>query len=223
MEQNSATSDDSGFIAVLMPNRLRARQVRIIAWFLLFWSFAIGIYVAKIIGIDLHVRSNWHMVEGAVIKYEEKSAQLGSIRSRQTTHWVEFEVEFDPKGWGCNTGMSWAVAMPFPCIGEVRSPGFQSWDVARSWSNRHPVNSTAKLYYDPATGRLRFAGESILDLYPWTAIVAFVLGVLFSLGLLYTSRPRLRELNLLPPDYGVTGTSTENTIRDDGLIDLKLP
>jgi hypothetical protein len=218
--------DDSGFIALLMPNRLRTQQVRIVGWFLLFWSSAIGIYVAKVIGFDLYVRTHWHIVEGAVIKYEEKSAQLGSIRSRQTTHWLEFEVEFDPKEWGCNTGMSWTVPKPFSCIGEVRSPGSQSWGVAQSWGYRHPVNSTAKLYYDPATGRLRFAGESILHLYPWTAIAAFFLGAGISSVLLYTSHRRLKESNLLSPDYGVTATaatSSENHTRDETLIDLKLP
>lgn len=206
-----------------MPNRSRTQQIRIVAWFLLFWSSAIGIYVAKVVGFDLYARTHWHMVDGAVIKYEEKSAQVGSIRSRDATHWVEFEVEFDPKGWGCNTGMSWAVPMPFSCIGKVRSPGSRSWDVARSWGYRHPVNSTAKLYYEPATGRLRFAGESILDLYPWTAIAAFVLGTGSAFVLLYASRRRIRELKTLPTDSAVTVTPAENYARDEGIIDLKLP
>jgi hypothetical protein len=221
VEQNSPI-DDSGFFALLMPNRQRVQQMRIIAWFLLFWSVAIGIYVAKVIGFDLYVRTHWRVVKGAVIKYEEKSAQLGSIRSRSRTYWVEFEVEFDPKELGCNTGMSWSVPMPFPCIGKVRSPGSQSWDVAGSWSVRHPVNSAARFYYDPATGRLRFAGESILDLYPWMAIVAFGLGTGISSSLLFASRRRIEELNALPPDYAQTGASAENPTRDN-LIDLNLP
>jgi hypothetical protein len=206
-----------------MPNRLRTQQVRIVAWFLLFWSSVIGIYVARVIGFDLYVRTHWHVVDGAVIKYEEKSAQLGSIRSRRLTYWVEFEVEFDPKESSCNTGMSWAVPMPFPCIGKALSPGSQSLDAAANWQHRHPVNSRAKFYYDPATGRLRFAGESILDLYPWTAIVGFALGTGIAFVLLYASRRRREDLNTLPPDYGVTPSSAENPTRDDDLIDLKLP
>jgi hypothetical protein len=222
VEQTSAI-DDSGFFALLMPNRLRAQQMRIVGWFLLFWTAVIGIYVAKVIGFDLYVRTHWHIVNGAVIKYEGKSAQLGSIRSRRPTYWVEFEVEFDPKEWGCNTGMSWTVPMAFPCIGKARSPGSQSWDVAGSWSYRHPVNSAAKFYYDPATGRLRFAGESILNLYPWMAIVAFALGTGISSSLLYTSRRRLKELNTLPRDYTETEASAGDPARGDDLIDLKLP
>jgi hypothetical protein len=206
-----------------MPHRLRTQQMRIVGWFLLFWTAVIGIYVANVIGFDLYVRTHWHMVDGAVIKHEEKSAQLGSIRSRRLTYWVEFEVEFDPKGWGCNTGMSWIVAMPFPCIGSVRSPGSQSWSTARTWRYRHPVNSTAKFYYDPPTGRLRFAGESIFDLYPWAAIGAFALGTGISFVLLYISRRRLKELNTLPPNFGVTANSADNPTCDNGLIDLKLP
>ena len=221
MEQNPTIRDDSGFIALLMPNRLRVQQTRIVAWFLLFFSLVIGIYAAKAVGFDLYVRTHWRMVNGAVIKYQEKSAQLGSIRSRRLTYWLEFEVEFDPKGSGCNTGMSWAVPMPFPCIGEVRSPGSQSLDVARGWGYRHPVNSTTTLYYDPPTGRLRFAGESILDLYPWAAIAIFALGTGISFVLFHTSHHRIRELTA--SDDGVTSASTKNHAPDESLIDLKLP
>ena len=202
LEQNLTVINDSGCMALLMPNLLRTQQVRIVAWFLLFWGSVIGIYVAKVIGFDLYVRTHWQVVEGAVIQYEEKSAQLGSIRSRRPTYWVEFEVEFDPKGWGCNTGMSWAVPMHFPCIGVVRSPGSQLWNVAGGWRHRHPVNSEAKFYYDPATGRLRFAGESILDLYPWTAIVAFAFSTGISFVLLYASHRRREDLNTSPPHHG---------------------
>jgi hypothetical protein len=209
-------------MGLLMPNLLRTQQVRIVAGFLLFCGSVTGIYVARVIGFDIYVRTHWQLVDGAVIKYEEKSAQLGSIRSRHPTYWVEFEVEFDPKGWGCNTGMSWAVPIPFPCVGAVRSPGSQLWNVAGGWGHRHPVNSRAKFYYDPATGRLRFAGESILDLYPWTAILAFAFSTGISFVLLYASHRRREGLNTLPPDYGVTVSSAASPTRDDYLIDLKL-
>jgi hypothetical protein len=215
--------DDCDFFDLLMPNRLRAQQMRIVGWFMLFWTVAIGIYVVKVIGFDLYVRTHWQMVDGAVIKYEEKSAQLGSIRSRRLTYWLEFEVEFDPKNWGCNTGMSWAVPMPSPCIGKVLSPGSRSMDVARGWGYRHPVNSAAKFYYDPATGRLRFARESILDLYPWIAIAAFALGTGISSTLLYTSRDRLKQLDTTPPDGAIVGAYADNPTRGDELTDLKLP
>jgi hypothetical protein len=215
--------DDSDFFDLLMPNRMRAQQMRTVGWFMLFWTVAIGIYVVKVIGFDLYVRTHWQMVDGAVIKYEEKSAQLGSIRSRRLTYWLEFEVEFDPKNWGCNTGMSWAVPMPSPCIGKVLSPGSRSMDVARGWGYRHPVNSAAKFYYDPATGRLRFARESILDLYPWIAIAAFALGTGISSTLLYTSRDRLKQLDTTPPDGAIVGAYADNPTRGDELTDLKLP
>jgi hypothetical protein len=223
VEQNSPIIDDSGFFSLLMPNRIRTQQVRIVAWFLLFWSSGFGIHVARVIGFDLYVRTHWHVVDGDVIKYEEKSAQLGSIRSRRPTYWVEFEVEFDPKEWGCNTGMSWAVPMRFPCLGKVLSPGSQSSDVAAGWCHRHPVSSGAKFYYDPATGRLRFVGESIVDLYPWTEIVAFVLGTGISFVLLYALHRRRKQLKTLPPDSTVTAMFVENRTREDDLIDLKLP
>ena len=119
--------------------------------------------------------------------------------------------------------MSWAVPMPFPCLGKVLSPGSQSWDVAAGWCHRHPVGTGAKFYYDPATGRLRFAGESIVDLYPWTEILAFALSTGISFVLLYASHRRRKELNALPPDYTGSAMSVEDPTRDDDVIDLKLP
>jgi hypothetical protein len=76
------------------------------------------------------------------------------------------------------------------------------------------VSSGAKLYYDPDTGRLRFAGESIVDLYPWTEIVAFALGTGISFVLLYASHRRHKELNALPPNYTVTAMSVECARKD---------
>jgi hypothetical protein len=57
LEQNLAVINDSGCMALLMPNLLRTQQVRIVAWFLLIWAAVIGIYVAKVIGFDLYVRT----------------------------------------------------------------------------------------------------------------------------------------------------------------------
>ncbi|HEX5235411.1 MAG TPA: hypothetical protein VFW25_08780 [Silvibacterium sp.] len=201
-----------------MPNRFGTQQMRPVAWFLLFWSSVIGLYVARVILFDLYVRTHWHVVSGDVIKYEEKSALVGSTRTRRPTYWVEFEVEFDPQGLGCNTGSSWAVPMRFPCTGEVRSPGSQSLGVARGWEYRHQVSSAAKFYYDPATGRLRFAGESIFNRYPWTAILAVVLGTGISFVLFYLTRRGVKGSNSAPRSY----TSGEDPTRDD-LVDLKLP
>jgi hypothetical protein len=81
------------------------------------------------------------------------------------------------------------------------------------------VSSGAKLYYDPDTGGLRFAGESIVDLYPWTEIVAFALSTGISFVLLYASHRRRKQLNMFPPDYTVTAMSVENPTSDDDLID----
>jgi len=119
-------------MALLMPNLLCTQQVRIVAWFLLFWAAVIGIYVAKVIGFDLYVRTHWQVVEGAVIKYEEKSAQLGSIRSRRSTYWREFEVEFDPKGWR------------FPCLASSPCMAEGRWTGARSISEQKRIFPVAQ-------------------------------------------------------------------------------
>src|SRR5689334_571183 len=69
-ERQSSVIDDDGFSPTLMPTLLRARQVRLLAWFLCFWATAIGIYIARIVGFDLYVRAHWTVVEGDIIKYE---------------------------------------------------------------------------------------------------------------------------------------------------------
>ena len=217
--QNLPATDDYGLIAMLMPNQKRAYGMRFVAWFLIIWGLIIGIHVADVIGFDLYTRTHWRAVDGNIIRYEEKSFTVSS-RSRPN-YWIEFEAEFDPKDAGCNTGSSWAVKMPFPCIGTVKSPGSQSRATAMSWIERHPPNSPAKLLYDPATGRLRFAGESIVNIYPWGAMIGFVVGAGGGVWLLLASRRRLQYLRTLPEDYGDTPSPAKET-RPDDLIDLKL-
>jgi hypothetical protein len=218
-DQNLPANNDSGLIATLMPNLARTYQMCVVAWFCLFWGLIVGIYVANVIGFDLYTRTHWRTVEGKIVRYEAKSFNVSS-RSRPN-YWIEFEVEFDPKDAGCNTGTTWGSVTPFPCIGIVKSPGSQSGATAMSWIERHPPNSPAKYLYDPATGRLRFAGESILNIYPWGAITAFVVvgggGVL----LLSVSRRRLEYLKTLPEDYSATSVPAQKP-RPDDLIDLKL-
>ena len=218
-EQNLPVSDDFGLVAALMPNQARTYQVRAVAWFCLFWGLIVGIHVVDVVGFDLYTRTHWRVVDGDMLRYEEKSGHVSS-RSRPN-YWIEFEVEFDPKDAGCNTGMSWGIEKPFPCIGTVKSPGSQSRATAMSWIERHPPNSPAKFLYDPPTGRLRFAGESILDIYPWGAIIGFVVAGGGGLLLLVASRRRLQYLKTLPEDDSATPTPPPGP-RPDDLIDLKL-
>lgn len=220
-EQSSPIINDSGLGATLMPDQRRAQGIRLVAWFLFIWGLIIGIYAAKVISFDLYVRSHWRIVDGDILRYEQKSAQIGSSRSRPT-YWIEFEVEFDPKEAGCNTGSNWGIEKPFPCIGTVKSPGSQSFATASGWIQRHPPNSPARFYYDPATGRLRFAGESIANIYPWGAILAFIAGAGGGVLLLSASRRRLQYLKTLPATEGVTSSSSSDKPRPDELIDMKL-
>jgi len=218
-DQNLPATNDSGLVATLMPDQARTNGMRLVAWFCLFWGLIVGIHVANVIGFDLYTRTHWRIVDGDVLRYEEKSFRVSS--SDRPTYWIEFEVEFDPKDAGCNTGSSWAVQMPFPCIGVVKSPGSQSRATAMSWIERHPPNSPAKFLYDPATGRLRFAGESIVNIYPWGGMIGFLVGAGGGVWLLSVSRRRLQYLKTLPEDYSATPLPPQDP-RPDDLIDLKL-
>ena len=212
--------DDSGWAATLMPNEARARQMYLLALFCLFWAGIVGMGVAYHVGFDLYARSHWRVVSGDIVSYEEKS---GHISSRSKDHyWIEFQVEFDPKGAGCNTGSSWAVPMTFSCIGNVKTPSTSSRATAMDWIQRHPPNSPARFLYDPGSGRLRFADESIWNLYPWGGIAAFTgvgtLGVLvFS-----ASRQRIAYLKTLPEGSQEDQPEQAENKRPDEIIDLKL-
>jgi hypothetical protein len=211
-EMPAAGSFSQGKAAI--PNPVRANRGYLIALFLLFWASVMALGVAYKISFDLYTRTHWRLVEGDVISYEQQS---GHISSRERpTYWIKFRVEFDPKEAGCNTGESWSEKMRFPCIGMVRSPGSKSLSRAMSWAERHPPNSAAKFLYDPASGRLRFAGESVWNIYPWGAIVAVVVSGMIGILLYRTSRQRF-----VANDSDSIG-SAESESRPDEIIDLKL-
>ena len=104
-DQNLPATTDSGLVATLMPNQARTYGMRLVGWFLVIWGLIIGIHVANVIGFDLYTRTHWRRVDGDMLRFEEKSFRVSS--SSRPSYWIEFEVEFDPKDAGCNTGMSW--------------------------------------------------------------------------------------------------------------------
>lgn len=187
--------------------------LRIGAWCLLLCAFICGVVIAVTVGTDLYVRTHWPMVQGNVIKAEPRSTRVSSRDRRPTLFWVEFEVEFDPKEVGCNTGASWAVAMRFPCLGTVRSAE-SSWGTPSDWIQRHPAGSPAKLYYDPKTGHLRFAEQSVVDTFPMGTIVLFLVSAGASIWLFHALKSDLRSGD-------ADGDRASSSIPDE-LTELKL-
>jgi hypothetical protein len=204
-QKPSSTDDTGDATATSFPG-----AVWIGAWSLLVCALVSGVVIAQEIGNDLYVRTHWPIVYGDVVKAQAKSTRVSSRDRSPTLFWVEFEVEFDPKDAGCNTGMNWAAPTRFPCIGNVRSPD-SSWGTPFDWIRRHPPNSSAKFYYDPKTGQLRFAGESIFDTYPWGTIAFFLFTGCAAMWL-FGAFHRLKPANIT-----VIKSSTE-----DALTELKL-
>jgi hypothetical protein len=213
VQQKPSIVNDTDVPGTRTPSR--TGTLRIGAWLLLVCALVCGVVTAQVIGTDLYVHTHWPIVEGDVVRAEAKSTRVSTRDRRSTLFWVEFEVEFDPKEAACNTGASWAVAMRFPCIGTVRSPE-SSWGTPLGWIQRHPAGSPARCYYNPKTGRLRFADESVFDTYPWGTIILFLLTSCAAIWLFYASQRRLNPVKATVGNGAFGSTPNE-------LTELNLP
>lgn len=203
MQQN----EDVGLIATLMPNRTRARLVRATAWFCLAISLLFGAPLAKPVFYDLLARWRWPVADGVVRGYQQKSAEVHASGTRSTAgaswtvYWIEFEVGLDIPAEHCRTGTIVGGRAPLACVGTIRTPATKSWTEAQSWVARHAPNSHQRFLYDPSGEDLRFANESVWNLYPWGKMALFCAMILFSALFVNTAEHRVRQLNALPDDY----------------------
>jgi hypothetical protein len=89
-------------------------------------------------------------------------------------------------------------------------------------ATRHPRNSAAAFLYDPATGRLRFADESVSDVVDPGKIIVVLVAASLGLWLWFAANRRLRFLETLPEDYDATPPDPRQDAKPDELTDLKL-
>ncbi len=214
--------DDSGFLSALIPNRGRAKLMRVVAGFCLLIGLLGAFTIIRSVALDLYAHSYWPVVKGDVLKYDEKSAVPPGSSSRHDVYWIEFEVEFDPREHSCTTGSSWGVPSQFPCIGTISTRSTSSWSSAQQWTTRHPRNSAAAFLYDPATGKLRFADESISDVVDPGKSIAVLVTTSLGLWLWFAANRRRRFLETLPEDYDATPSDPRRDAKPDELTDLKL-
>ena len=71
------------------------------------------------------------------------------------------------------------VGGPTRCMGTFDTPE-GSYDDAYAWKSRHWPGSQVRVHYQPYGDGLRFADESIGNIYPWKKI--FVSSVIFLVG-----------------------------------------
>ena len=209
-----------------MPNRDRARFMRVAAMICLGVSLICWFQPYRVIHGQYYAQRHWPVANGAIIRYEEhegdeRGKSIGS--SRNTVYWIEFEVEFAATGEQCHTGSLWDSAqhMPFPCIGTIRTFPTRSLADARAWTVRHQPGSPARILYDPNSSRVRFADESPWGMYPPGRIAMFLGLTAFSILFYGATQQRLRVLADLPEDYDATPPPSSGDKTDD-LVDLNL-
>jgi hypothetical protein len=222
VNENPPTFQDPGLLARLMPNRTRAKFLGFAAWFSIAIGLLAGISALSAIFSSAYAHWHWPVVKGDILSYEEKSGERPGSSNPHNVYWIEFRVEFDPGKLGCTTGNEWGVPKALSCIGVIRTLSTSSWTSAQSWIKRHPHNSLANFLYDPRTGRLRFADETVWDVCPQEDILILLVGGGFGLLLRVAVQRRLRFLGSMPEDYDASPPTSSNPSRPDELTDLKL-
>lgn len=217
MNESDSTAGNSAFLAQLIPDRVRAKFMRFAAWFCITVGLLAGVSALQKIAFAAYAHSHWAMVRGDILSYAEKRGERPGSHTHDV-YWIEFRVEFDPGTLGCTTGAYWGVPKEFSCIGSINTLSASSWRSSQQWISRHPPNSTASFLYEPASGRLRFADETVGDVCPPENIVILLVASGFGLLLLFAVRRRMRFLQTMPEDYQApsapSGGSDPNQMTD---------
>ena len=227
---NASPLDAAGSNPSFIPNRAYAKIWRAVAIFALLLGALAGLEPLNALFSEIWARHNWSRADGQLAAVEEKWADENrspggspSISAIRTMYWVEFEVHFRPSN-GCRTGYSFApsVAVPFPCIARLHTIPNRSPAPAREWASRHLRGAAVQVLYDPNGTGVKLAGESLLDVVPWSK--AFASAVFLALGVIAfaAAQRRLRELAYLPMGEDLPAPSSSSDTKPDDLIDLKL-
>jgi hypothetical protein len=217
--------DDSGFLARLMPNRAATRRMRLASIFMLVVTALFAVPTVQAILYELHARKQWPAAEGEVFSYETMTRELQAhqpgVRDR-TVYYIEFQVEFDVPAAQCRTGTTWRPPHPYPCIGAIDTLPAASWADAQAWTRRHPLNSPARILYDPNGPTVRFADDPLRSVLHWDKIYALIGMTAFGLLLFAASVRRSQFLDGLPENYSAPVPPAPQESRPDELIDLKI-
>ena len=125
-----------------------------------------------------YLAQHWPVAPGEVLAAEIKS-RIGS--PLQDIYWVKFTVLFDVPPEECRPREPWI----FKGSGRTRCwTIFNTLEGSRASVyqavRRHPAKSHAQFHYEPHGVGVRFAGEPLNAIYPWTKIVGTL--AVFGLG-----------------------------------------
>jgi hypothetical protein len=221
VKEDRPTVGDSAFLAQLMPNRVRAKFMLFAAWFCIAIGLLAGLSALQDIAFSAYAHSHWPVVKGDILSYEQKSGERAGS-STHDVYWIEFHVEFDPGKLGCTTGSYWGVPKAFSCIGSIKTLSTSSWTSAQQWIKQHPRNSATSFLYDPPSGRLRFADESVGNVVPPENLIVLLVAGGAGLLLLIAVQRRMRFLKTMPEDCDDTPRESADKSGPNDLTDLNL-
>jgi hypothetical protein len=217
--------DNSGPLAILMPNCGRARFLRG-AIFIFVAGGALGcITVCFRVWAEFHARHSWPVASGEVISAEVRTNKnLPGNLNRRTTFWVEYGVRFAIPAEQCLTSTIWTDPGELgACEGIARTRSTDSSAIANEWLMRHPRNSTVEVLHNPRGPEVKIAGESAWLVYPWKSIFGMAVWMAFFLTFLNIIQRRLQYLETLHEEYDASPPPSSPPPGRDDLVDLKIP
>lgn len=169
-----------------------------------------------------YLAQRWPVVSGEIVSSQERSQRL----SKSTQYWVRYEVTLDLPAEECPPRQVYImIGGPTTCHAAFSTlEGSQA--NAGQWLRRHSAGSHAQFHYEPHGPGVRFAGESIGNIYPWSKILVTI--VLFAVGLVFLSLAQRAQNNLSPAEpsddsFSEPSSTTNRSENDDNkLIDLQL-
>jgi len=221
-------SDDSGFVAGLMPKRAYSKIWRGVAVVMLSMAVLICLNPVMAVLAEFRARLNWSHTEARVASAlvfsgPENRSPGGSpsISARRTMYWAEFHLDFHPSN-GCRTGIVMSdPSAEFPCDAFIQTIPHYSSTNAYAWLGRHPSGSSTQIFYDPSGSGVKFADESLFDLVRWNSLAIAALFLVIGTVLLSAARRRLADLAYLPEGEDLPAPTRPSSKTDD-LIDMKL-
>jgi|tagenome__1003787_1003787.scaffolds.fasta_scaffold20965094_2 hypothetical protein len=216
--------DDSGVLAQLMPNRIRAKFMRAAAIFCCVVTLLASLPPAYAILSLFNARHHWQPANGEIRSAQEKSAweqPAGTHGRRSVVYWADFEVGFQPPDGNCRTGETVVPPAEFPCIAHILTPHEKSRQRAVDWLVQYRQNAAAKFLCEPAGPGVIFADTSVGKIYPADKITVLLGMAIFSAIVLSVTQRRLALLLTLPEDYTASPPSPPPANPNE-LTDLKL-
>lgn len=200
--------------------RRNASPLRFAGYFAWFIATVVGINAFTITLQEYIAQNRWPVAPGQVSLAEEKSRRNPSSSSRSTAYFIRFTVEFDPPLDQCGAGMLLTmVGGPVRCMGTFDSLE-GSYEDAYAMKRRHWPGSQARVHYQPYGQGLRFADESIGNIYPWKTIFVTFLIFLVGFGIVRFARWQAGASADSPP--GGDENSLHDASHREKLVNLNL-